>query len=98
VEACAETAIVLQTEYDITENVVRISVKDSGPGIDEEIRNKLFNQKITTKADGHGYGLPICRQLVEHHGGTIRIESKKNEGAKFIMTFPVRKSSDVTAG
>jgi signal transduction histidine kinase len=93
VEAFSEAAITLQTEYDVVENVVHISVQDNGPGIDEAIRGKILNEKITTKVDGHGYGLPICRQIVEHHDGTIRVESQKNLGTKFIMTFPVRQTS-----
>ena len=92
VEAFADAAISVQTEYDVIDNVVRLSVRDNGPGIDEGIRNKLFNENITTKVNGHGYGLPICRQIVEHHGGTIRLESQKDSGAKFIMTFPVRQA------
>jgi signal transduction histidine kinase len=92
VEAFADAAITLQTEYDVVENVVRLSVKDNGPGIDEAVRNKLFNENITTKVDGHGYGLTICRQIVEHHGGTIRLESQKNCGANFIMTFPSQQA------
>jgi len=91
VEAFANAAITLQTEYDVIDNVVRVSVSDNGPGIDEAIRNKLFNENITTKVNGHGYGLPVCRQIVEHHGGNIRLESRKDCGAKFIMTFPVRQ-------
>jgi signal transduction histidine kinase len=97
VEAFADTAIILETEYDVIDNVVRISVKDSGPGIDEDIRDKLFIEKITTKINGHGYGLPICRQIVERHGGSIRIESRKDSGAKFIMSFPVQRVSPIEA-
>jgi signal transduction histidine kinase len=93
VEAFPQAAMTLQAEYDVINNAVRISVQDNGPGIDEVVRNKLFHENITTKADGHGYGLPICRQIVEYHGGTIRLETEKNCGAKFIMTFPVRRSS-----
>ncbi len=89
VEAFADAAITLETEYDVVDNVVRVSVGDNGPGIDEAIRNKLFYESITTKVNGHGYGLPICRQIIEHHGGNIRLESRKDAGAKFIMTFPV---------
>jgi signal transduction histidine kinase len=94
VEAFREAAITLQTEYDPLENVVRVSVQDNGPGIDEAVRDKLFVENITTKADGHGYGLPICRQIVEHHGGTLRVESRRNHGAKFIMTFPVERAPE----
>jgi two-component system sensor histidine kinase HydH len=93
VEAFADAAITLQTEYNVVDDAVRISVHDDGPGIDEAIRNKLLVENITTKVDGHGYGLPICRQIVEHHAGTIHIESQKDRGAKFIMTFPVPAQS-----
>ncbi|MEK9136279.1 MAG: GAF domain-containing sensor histidine kinase, partial [Bacteroidota bacterium] len=93
VEAYPDAALFLQTQYDVIDNAVRISVSDNGPGIDEAIRDKLLNEKITTKPDGHGYGLPICRQIVEHHGGSIRVESKKNTGAKFILTFPLKTRS-----
>ena len=98
VEAFARVAIILQTEYDLIGNMVRISVQDNGPGIDEEVRNKLFHENITTKVDGHGYGLPVCRQIIELHGGTIRLETRKNGGAKFIMTFPVRRAPATEAG
>jgi len=93
VEACGEADITVQTEYDVVGDVVRISVQDNGPGIEEAVRNKLFDEKITTKPDGHGYGLPICRQIIERHGGSIRLESQKGHGTKFIMTFPVQRAS-----
>jgi signal transduction histidine kinase len=93
VEAFPQAALTLRTEYHLMENVVHISVQDDGPGVDEVVRNKLFHENITTKPDGHGYGLPICRQIMEQHGGTIRLETRKDCGAKFIMTFPVRRAS-----
>ena len=92
IEAFPGAALTVRTEYDIVDDVVRMSVKDNGPGIDEAILDKLLNERITTKADGHGYGLPICRQIVEHHGGKIRITSLKNRGTTVIMTFPVKRS------
>jgi signal transduction histidine kinase len=92
VEAHPDAAITVQTEYDIVEDIVRITVRDNGPGIDEAIRDKLLTERITTKADGHGYGLPICRQIVEHHGGRISIKSKKGRGTIVMMTFPVKRS------
>ena len=97
VEASPQVALTLQTEYDLFDNVVHISVEDNGPGIDEAVRNKLFHENITTKVDGHGYGLPVCQQIVEHHGGTIRLETQKNCGAKFILTFPIRRTSATEA-
>lgn len=89
VEAFGEATVTLRTEYDPDEKIIRILVGDNGPGIDDAIRDKLFQEKITTKLDGHGYGLPICRQIVEHHGGNIRVESICGQGATFIMSFPM---------
>ncbi len=95
VEACAEAMIELRTDYDVIRDAVLISVRDNGPGIDETIKDKLLNERITTKVDGHGYGLPICKQIVEHHGGSLRVESRKNEGAKFTLAIPVKRRPPV---
>ncbi len=89
VEAFPEAAIELRTDYDVIENVVHVTVQDNGPGIDEQIMEKLLKERVTTKVDGHGYGLPICKQIIEYHGGNLQIQSKKNEGAKFLITLPV---------
>lgn len=96
VEACSSAQIELKTEYDAAAGAVRLLVKDNGPGIDESIMKRIFTEKVTTKAEGHGYGLPICRQILEAHGGTITIESSKGNGATFIMTFPVSQEKKPT--
>jgi signal transduction histidine kinase len=88
VEASPTAMVTILIEYDPTVMAVRISVGDNGPGIAESILGRIFQEKITTKENGHGYGLPICRQIVEHHGGTIRVESRKGLGTTFIMNFP----------
>lgn len=89
VEAKPSAAIVLTTEYNPSSEFVTLSVSDDGPGIDESIRDRLFQEKVTTKVDGHGYGLPICKHIIEAHGGTIAVRSKKGAGATFEITFPV---------
>jgi signal transduction histidine kinase len=68
--------------------MVAITVSDNGPGIEESVIGKLFKEKITTKTDGHGYGLQICRQVVEHHGGAISVRSRVNEGTVFTIYLP----------
>lgn len=88
IEACPEAAVELITKHDQTTDTVHLCVKDNGPGIDESIIHKLFTEKITTKDDGHGYGLPICRQIMENHGGSISVNSKPGEGAEFVLVFP----------
>lgn len=95
-EARKNATITLSTEYNLLEHAILLQVKDNGPGIDEDVRNRLFTEKITTKVDGHGYGLRICKQIIEHHGGTIHVRSCKGEGTTFAMHFPVRSETPET--
>ncbi|MBI5472739.1 MAG: GAF domain-containing sensor histidine kinase [Ignavibacteriae bacterium] len=88
VEACSTATIELRTEFDARNGRVLLHVQDNGPGINEAILDKLFTEKVTTKVDGHGYGLPICRQILEGHGGTISVRSKSGEGVRFTLSFP----------
>ncbi len=92
-EARDNATITLSTEYNLLEHAILVQVKDNGPGIEEDVRNRLFTEKITTKVDGHGYGLRICKQIIEHHGGTIHVRSCKGEGTTFAMHFPVRSET-----
>jgi signal transduction histidine kinase len=92
VEAYGEATIGVQSLYDPARNQVRIFVKDNGPGISDEVKAKLFTEKITTKADGHGYGLPICRKIIENHQGTIQVESAPAHGTTFAISLPVPTS------
>lgn len=68
---------------------VRILVRDTGKGIPSEDLDKIFIPFHTTKTQGTGLGLPISRQLLEQHGGTIRVESRPGEGTTFIIELPV---------
>jgi signal transduction histidine kinase len=92
VEAYSEATIEIRTSYISEKNEVRMSVIDNGPGIIDEVRKKIFTQKITTKVDGHGYGLPICRKIVENHNGVIEVESVVGQGTSFHLTFPAEKN------
>jgi len=68
---------------------VRIRISDTGPGISPEIRAKIFTPFFTTKTQGTGLGLPICRQLMEHNGGSLSVESEFGKGAVFTLLLPV---------
>ncbi len=69
-------------------NFGRVQVTDSGKGIPPEELEKIFVPFFTTKTQGTGLGLPICRQLLEQHGGAIRVESKEGEGTTFTIELP----------
>jgi signal transduction histidine kinase len=64
-----------------------LTVSDDGPGIAHEIRDRLFEPLVTTKAKGTGLGLAICRQILERHGATIEIVPA-TAGATFEIRLP----------
>jgi two-component system sensor histidine kinase DctS len=68
----------------------RVSVADNGPGIDPEIAASLFAPFFSTKEDGMGMGLNICRSIVESHHGRLWFEPDPDGGAVFIFTLPQR--------
>ncbi len=67
---------------------VLVSVRDSGPGISPENVGRLFDPFYTTKPDGMGMGLSICRSIVEAHGGRIWATANVPQGAAFHVTIP----------
>ena len=68
-----------------------ISVQDTGCGIAQENLEKIFNPFFTTKAQGQGLGLAVCRRLVEAQGGTITVKSELGKGSTFTVTIPLNK-------
>ena len=73
---------------------ISITVSDSGPGVPEHLREKIFDPFYTTKRDSTGIGLNLCHRIVTDHGGTIRVGPGKDGGAEFVITLPhsVRKN------
>ena len=71
------------------DGVVEISVADSGPGLPQRVREKLFQPFITTKPSGMGVGLSICRGIIEAHGGRMWLSDASAAGADFHFTLPV---------
>jgi PAS domain S-box-containing protein len=67
-----------------------ISVRDRGPGMPPEVREKVFEPFFTTKHRGTGLGLAIARRIVEAHGGTIAIETPADGGTVVIIALPAR--------
>ena len=66
-----------------------VNVSDSGSGVSAEIEAKLFQPFVTTKAEGMGIGLSVCRTIVEAHGGVLWMEQNSNGGSTFRFTLPM---------
>src|SRR6516225_5916740 len=73
----------------IEDGMVQVSVADTGPGIAPDIADRLFQPFVTTKAQGMGVGLSICRSIVEAHGGELRVELNPGGGTIFRFSVPV---------
>jgi len=69
---------------------VEISFADTGIGIPEETLSKLFSPLVTTKAQGMGFGLAICKRMVDAHQGSITVQSFKGQGSTFTVTIPIK--------
>ncbi len=76
---------------DLEDPEVVIRVKDNGPGVPEELRERIFEPYFSTKENGTGLGLVTVKRVVEDHGGTISVESKPGNGAKFEIRIPRRR-------
>ena len=69
-----------------------ITVADTGVGIPDEIKDKLFIPLFTTKSKGQGFGLAVVKRMTESLGGTVYFESQEGKGTTFILRFPPAKS------
>jgi hypothetical protein len=70
-------------------NGVLVAVRDSGPGIDPDHLERVFDAFYTTKSNGMGMGLSICRSIIDAHGGRLWAEPNEPRGAVFQFTLPI---------
>ena len=73
--------------------MVKIDVIDDGPGIPEDIKDKIFFPMVTGRADGTGLGLSIAQRLIHQHGGLIECESKPGHTV-FSILLPINQVSE----
>jgi signal transduction histidine kinase len=75
---------------------VELSVSDTGTGIPESEREKIFELFYTTKQHGTGIGLPLCQQIVNAHGGRLRCTGAEGGGTRFEIWLPLRREGTTT--
>lgn len=85
--------LIIETSADKSENIV-VAVRDSGSGLDDEEMGHMFEAFYTTKADGIGMGLSICRSIIEAHGGNLWAENNPDQGATLHFTVPLHTGGD----
>ncbi|HEX5098894.1 MAG TPA: ATP-binding protein [Polyangiaceae bacterium] len=78
----------LRLELSAAEDEVVLSAADTGIGMTEEVQARIFEPFFTTKATGTGLGLATVKQLADHYGGTIELESTVGQGTRFTVRFP----------
>jgi signal transduction histidine kinase len=74
-------------------DAVVIAVEDTGPGIDPEKLDSIFDAFVTTKQQGMGLGLAICRLMIERHGGRLSALSGNKGGARFEIVLPLKSTT-----
>jgi signal transduction histidine kinase len=84
--------LVIHAYKDKQKNDVIITVEDTGVGIPEEAKSKLFTPMFTTKSKGQGFGLAVVKRMTEALGGSVSFESQEGTGTTFTVRLPPPKS------
>jgi PAS domain S-box-containing protein len=86
---------ILKVSTKNTDGSIEVSFEDTGIGIKRENLKKLFTPFFTTKAQGMGVGLAICKRFVESHNGSIKVESEEGKGSIFTVVLPIHRGMGV---
>jgi len=73
---------------------VWVRVADNGLGMAENVRDQIFDPFFTSRKDGTGLGLALCRKIVDNHGGSIEVETASGEGSEFVIVFPKSRANE----
>jgi two-component system NtrC family sensor kinase len=79
----------LTIQSKLLDSQIQVQFTDTGMGISEDVKEKIFDPFFTTKEQGTGLGLSISYGIIEQHGGTINVESKKSVGSTFTILLPI---------
>jgi len=95
IQAMKEKRGTLKVSTKETNGFIEVKFKDRGIGIKKGDKPKIFTPFFTTKAQGMGVGLSICKRFVEIHDGSIKVESEEGEGSIFTVKLPIQKNGGV---
>jgi signal transduction histidine kinase len=87
----------LRVRVTSAESLCYVAFIDSGPGIPEDVRQKIFVPFFTTKSKGSGLGLPTVKRLVEAHRGEVAVECPPGGGTTVVIRLPITPSADPAA-
>jgi signal transduction histidine kinase len=91
-----ERELLIRTRRDDSDAVL-VAVRDSGPGLDPTNTDRIFEAFYTTKPEGMGMGLTICRSIIDAHGGRLWAAVNKPRGAVFQFTLPLERDETMPA-
>jgi signal transduction histidine kinase len=96
-ESSAPRQLTLTTRCNPARTFITFEVADNGPGIPPEIQARIFEPFFTTKplGVGTGLGLPLCRGIVEGHGGTLSVASQPSQGTTFYVELPIEEMAEI---
>ena len=73
---------------------IRYDFSDTGTGMSKDTIERIWTPLFTTKARGMGFGLPICKRLIEAHGGLISVKSTPKKGTTFTVIVPIEPKTE----
>ena len=91
-EQSNDNSILVTVSQDIEKGMLKVNVKDSGKGIEPEHLKKAFNERFTTKKSGHGFGLLVCKKIIDNHQGQLNLESAPGQGTCISFEIPLQTS------
>ena len=95
-EKTEHAAVTISTKLSRAQtSMVCVRIQDNGPGIPEELRDKLFEPYVTNKEKGSGLGLAVVKKILEEHGGGISVDSNPDHGTRFTLSLPVDQEGRV---
>ncbi|MCP4038058.1 MAG: HAMP domain-containing histidine kinase [bacterium] len=93
IDALAESAtttpcVVIMAGENLAGTEIWLRLRDNGPGMSADVRERMFSPFYTTKDDGTGLGLALSKKIVESHGGSMEVQADTQSGTEFLLTFP----------